>query len=168
MESMLRRQLPAVLAALAAAGYPLRREPELRLDLRGASAGQARLGENRLRLNAALLEREGADFARDTLIHELCHLAVWERHGRRARPHGPEWQALMRALGCVPQRCHNAAVTPLRSQRRFRYACDCSVHDITTTRHRRAQRGVRYLCRRCSGPLRPVPAGGEDTGSREP
>lgn len=30
-----------------------------------------------------------------TLLHEVAHAAVWERHGprrRRLRPHGPEWQ----------------------------------------------------------------------------
>ena len=35
-----------------------------------------------------------------TLLHEIAHAATWERHerhrrchGRRVRPHGPEWQA---------------------------------------------------------------------------
>ena len=35
-----------------------------------------------------------------TLLHEIAHVATWERHerhrpryGRRVRPHGPEWQA---------------------------------------------------------------------------
>lgn len=27
-----------------------------------------------------------------TLIHELAHLNTWEKHKRRAKPHGPEWK----------------------------------------------------------------------------
>lgn len=27
-----------------------------------------------------------------TLVHELAHLACWEKHGRKARAHGPEWK----------------------------------------------------------------------------
>jgi SprT protein len=28
-----------------------------------------------------------------TLIHELAHLVVWERYGRKVQPHGKEWKA---------------------------------------------------------------------------
>jgi SprT protein len=28
-----------------------------------------------------------------TLTHEIAHMAVWERYGRRARPHGKAWKA---------------------------------------------------------------------------
>lgn len=27
-----------------------------------------------------------------TLVHEVAHLITWERHGRRAAPHGKEWK----------------------------------------------------------------------------
>jgi len=27
-----------------------------------------------------------------TLLHELAHLAVWKKHGRKALPHGMEWK----------------------------------------------------------------------------
>lgn len=27
-----------------------------------------------------------------TLVHELAHLANWEQHGRKVKPHGPEWK----------------------------------------------------------------------------
>lgn len=44
-----------------------------------------------------------------TLIHEMGHLEVWEKHGRKARPHGKEWKEaynhLMKPLlntGCFP------------------------------------------------------------------
>ena len=36
---------------------------------------------------------------REIISHEAAHVVVWERSGRGARPHGPEWAALMRAAG---------------------------------------------------------------------
>lgn len=35
----------------------------------------------------------------EVLCHEAAHAVVHRRHGRRARPHGREWRALMRAAG---------------------------------------------------------------------
>jgi predicted SprT family Zn-dependent metalloprotease len=39
----------------------------------------------------------------EVLCHEAAHAAVCELHGRSARPHGPEWQALMRKAGFAPR-----------------------------------------------------------------
>ncbi len=139
----------AALKQLKLQGYGLRAAPEVRWDLRGLASGQALLRRNTIRLNAPLLEREGEAFARNTIVHELCHLAIWERHGLRARPHGPQWQALMRAMGETPERCHHAAAEPVRRQRRVGYRCGCQQHLLTTTRHNRALRGTQYVCRRC-------------------
>ena len=33
-----------------------------------------------------------------TLAHELAHYIVWERYGKRARPHGAEWKREFRLL----------------------------------------------------------------------
>ncbi len=33
-----------------------------------------------------------------TFIHELAHLITWEKHGRRAAPHGKEWKQCFGAL----------------------------------------------------------------------
>jgi hypothetical protein len=35
----------------------------------------------------------------EVLCHEVAHVAVHELHGRDCRPHGKEWQALMRTAG---------------------------------------------------------------------
>nr|MBV6630867.1 SprT-like domain-containing protein [Oceanococcus sp. HetDA_MAG_MS8] len=145
----------AALLRFAQLGYGLECEPTIRWDLRGQAAGQAILQTHTVRLNAELLQSAGEQMTRHTLIHELCHLAVWRRHGRRARPHGPQWQNLMRAMGEEPKRCHDLAASPSRRQRRFRYACACTtVHELSTTRHHRVLRGERYLCRRCGEILR--------------
>jgi predicted SprT family Zn-dependent metalloprotease len=35
----------------------------------------------------------------EVLCHELAHVVVWLEHGRRAKPHGPEWRALVERAG---------------------------------------------------------------------
>lgn len=43
---------------------------------------------------------------REVLCHEVAHVAVFELHGTKCQPHGPEWQALVRAAGFEPHvRC---------------------------------------------------------------
>jgi predicted SprT family Zn-dependent metalloprotease len=39
----------------------------------------------------------------EAACHEAAHAAVLELHGRRVRPHGPQWQALMRSAGFEPR-----------------------------------------------------------------
>lgn len=49
------------------------------------------------------LAHESADFVREVLIHELAHLAVYEKYGTTVKPHGPEWRDHVCALGLVPK-----------------------------------------------------------------
>ncbi len=129
--------------------------PRLRFDLRGRSAGQARLQEWSIRLNPTLLHQHGAEFIRDTVPHELAHLIAFAEFGGRIRPHGQEWRHLMQLLGRPATVCHDYAVKPARQLRRFDYHCACRQHQLSSIRHRRCQQGMRYLCRHCGGELRP-------------
>lgn len=135
--------------------------PEVRFDLRGRAAGQAVLSRRRnvvdvIRLNADLLASHPRDMLDETVPHEVAHVAVHRLYGRRVRPHGPEWKALMQAFGVPADTCHKLPVTPARRLRQFRYACGCDEPAwLTSIRHRRAQNGTAYLCRRCGERLRP-------------
>lgn len=40
----------------------------------------------------------------EVLCHEVAHIAVHLKHGRAAKPHGPEWAALVIAAGFSPSR----------------------------------------------------------------
>jgi predicted SprT family Zn-dependent metalloprotease len=53
---------------------------------------------NALEISVAATSR-GARAFREIVSHEAAHVVVWERSSRAARPHGPEWAALMRAAG---------------------------------------------------------------------
>ncbi len=39
----------------------------------------------------------------EALCHEVAHVAAYMLHGSAARPHGPEWAALVRAAGFDPR-----------------------------------------------------------------
>ena len=132
--------------------------PAVAFDLRGRSAGQAifarRSRDCRIRINAALLESHPQEMLAETVPHEVAHVVIYRLYGRRARPHGKEWKALMRAFGVDPAPCHTLPTEPVRQLKRFRYRCAC-VEDawLTSIRHRRAQQGTDYVCRRCGQKL---------------
>lgn len=133
---------------------------EIRFDLRGLAAGQARTEANGnycARFNRELLLRHGEAFLQRTPAHEAAHLAVFSRFGRRARPHGTEWQSVMRHLGQEPSRCHGFDDHSSRRRlRQYHYRCGCRQHQLSSIRHNRHLRGQRYLCRSCRQPLQPV------------
>lgn len=135
-------------------------KPEIGFDLRGQAAGQARLipgGRSRIRYNPVLLRENPDAFLAQTVAHEVAHLVAFERFGSRIRPHGPEWQAVMRLFGAEPRRCHDFDVERATRRRltRHAYHCACRTHQLTSVRHNRARRGQTYLCRTCRQPLAP-------------
>ncbi len=153
---------------LAIAGHELKfspPRPEIRFDLRGQSAGQARLtgkGRGVLRFNPWLLLRHGEDFIGQTVPHEVAHWLIFCLYERRARPHGAEWRKLMAMFEAEPKRCHeyDLADIPQRRVANHIYHCGCQEHQLSAVRHNRARKGQTYLCRRCHQALRhgPLPA----------
>jgi len=74
----------------------------VRLSTRLRTAmGICRAASGRIELNMQQLADAPA-LLQEVLCHELAHLLVYQRYGRRARPHGPEWQELVRAAGYAP------------------------------------------------------------------
>lgn len=135
---------------------------EIRFDLKGRSAGQVRRQAGAvwtIRYNPLLLARHGEDFLARTLPHEVAHVMAFRLHGPRISPHGVEWRELMRFFGADPSRCHDFDVSDLgvRTLNRYHYRCGCGTHQLTSIRHRRIQRGQRYLCRACGQALEPLP-----------
>lgn len=129
--------------------------PQVSFRLRGQKAGVAHLDENLLRFNPALYAQNREDFLRQTVPHEVAHMIARALYGRRIRPHGSEWQAIMREVFRLPpQRCHSYAVQR-RPVARFIYRCSCPERDFpfSSQRHRLVARGSRYFCRRCKATL---------------
>ena len=70
-------------------------------------------------------------FAVEVLCHELAHVAAYELHGRRHRPHGPEWAALMQAAGFEPRArarlTHDVSALLVAPRRGSQYEHRCPV-----------------------------------------
>lgn len=157
----LSRQLQKATQRCLEQAHPLvagqgRRLPDIqiRCDLRGLSAGQMRLHANgrfEIRYNLDMALQQPQRFLNETVPHEVAHLVTWLLHGSRVRPHGKEWQAVMRGLGVAsPKAYHDfePAGNP-RRQRRWHYRCSCREHQLSTTRHNRIIKGMAYTCTRC-------------------
>lgn len=56
----------------------------------------------------------------EVLCHELAHLATYRLHGPNAKPHGKEWQELVRRAGFEPRiRIQNASAGNVMKKRRI-------------------------------------------------
>ncbi|HFC53981.1 MAG TPA: metallopeptidase (SprT family) [Gammaproteobacteria bacterium] len=128
-------------------------------DLEGRSAGmyRNRYGRRTIRYNAYLFAKYFADNLATTVPHEVAHYAADVLYGaHRIKPHGVEWQGIMRALGAEPRATgrYDLEGVPVRRQRRFGYRCRCGTHWLSATRHNRVlRRNGSYLCRRCGAEL---------------
>lgn len=129
--------------------------PQISFKLRGQKAGVAHLTENRLRFNFQLYKENREHFLKQTVAHEVAHLIAHRMFGGAIRPHGEEWQLIMRGVyDLVPDRCHSYAVTQ-RQTRRYVYRCACPEQDFafTAQRHALVGKGRRYFCRSCRATL---------------
>jgi SprT protein len=133
--------------------------PPVTFDLQGRAAGMYRVSrsQRQIRYNPYIFGKYFADNLANTVPHEVAHYLTDMLYGlRNIRPHGREWQAVMRLLDAEPSVtcCYDLTGVPLRRQRRFRYRCACSSHAMSAVRHNRVQRGLgSYLCRQCREPL---------------
>jgi len=93
-----------------------------------STLGRTRVDIRRVRLNPVLVEKSEG-LLEEVLCHELAHIAVYERFGAKARPHGPEWAGLVRQAGYEPRL--SAAIdgeTKHINEQRFEHLCPvCQV-----------------------------------------
>jgi predicted SprT family Zn-dependent metalloprotease len=110
-----------------------------------ASAGRWNAPAGVIEIAARLSCHDGR-LRREVLCHEAAHAVVWARHGRNAKPHGLEWQALVRQAGFEPRasliRCGHR--TPPKPAQRFRHACAVCHFSRTATRQM-----ARWRCPEC-------------------
>jgi len=125
--------------------------PHISLALSGQRAGCAHLQENRLRFNAQLYRENPDDFLQQTIAHEVAHLVAYQQFGANIRPHGGEWQAIMREVYALPpNRCHSYQVAE-KPQKGFFYRCTCATEMVfSARRHALVQKGKCYRCLHCA------------------
>lgn len=130
-------------------------------DLKGRAAGMyiAKGSSRVIRYNPYIFSKYYDDNLKTTVPHEVAHYVVdMMYNAHRVRPHGAEWQRVMLAFGAEPKATgrYDLSGIPVRKCQRHRYHCDCSSHEISTTRHNRVLQGkARYYCRKCRTMLTP-------------
>ena len=106
-------------------------------NLRGKTAGIYRVYRDKglfgkvkrqIRFNPWLFSKYAEDSWRNTVPHEVAHYIADCRYGlANIKPHGVEWQQIMRDFDAVPKVRANYDLTgiPTRNIRRYDYACGC-------------------------------------------
>ncbi len=153
---------------------------EVRFDLKGKSAGMYRVKQNNragislstwlssaqvshslercLRFNPWIFAKYPEDSWVNTIPHEVAHYIVDCLYGysskssRRVKPHGKEWQQVMRDFGVAPtvRASYDLSGIPTRAVKRFDYRCQCRVVSLSSVRHNKIESGLqRYRCREC-------------------
>lgn len=143
--------------------YPDLPLPPVWLDLRGKSAGQAHFGRGGLRFNPVLLRQYRHAFLAEVVPHEFAHWVVHHAYGARVKPHGWQWQTVMRQMFALAPRVTHRFDTSQASPAPFVYRCDCREHRFSARRHGNALRGTHYRCRYCKVWLEFVGKRGDDT-----
>ena len=134
--------------------------PSIDFRIRGVAAGKAYSEQNRLSFSPTLMRENILEFLEDTIPHEVAHLVTRKLHGRRVKSHGPEWQAVMRAFGCEPSRCHSYDVSNVATRRDLPAVyCDCQgsagEHRISKARYKLiGKSGYSIRCRLCKATIR--------------
>nr|XP_022323637.1 HMG box-containing protein C19G7.04-like [Crassostrea virginica]XP_022323638.1 HMG box-containing protein C19G7.04-like [Crassostrea virginica]XP_022323639.1 HMG box-containing protein C19G7.04-like [Crassostrea virginica]XP_022323640.1 HMG box-containing protein C19G7.04-like [Crassostrea virginica] len=92
---------------------------------------------------------DSAERVRDTLIHELCHAAVWLLHGKNDG-HGPYWRIWAKKANLthpeipVIARCHSYSITT-------KYTYQCKKCGYSIGRHSKSLDTSRKVCGFCHG-----------------
>lgn len=93
-----------------------------------------------------------AERIRDTLIHELCHAAVWVVDGLHKEGHGPGWKRwgarCSSAFKSLPfiERCHSYEI-----EAKFFYVCENDECSVEIKRQSKSLDTIRKCCGKCRG-----------------
>lgn len=111
-----------------------------------------------IRFNPWIFTKYPDDSWTNTIPHEVAHYIVDCLYGlARVRPHGNEWKQVMQNFGAqaIVRANYDLSDIPMRTVKRYQYACQCRQVPLTSYRHQKVQRGQqRYRCRDCSEELR--------------
>lgn len=135
----------------------------IQFDLSGSSAGMYKVWgkQHCVRYNPWIFAKYFDENIAGTVPHEVAHFVVDQIYRRSSvKPHGIEWQRLMREFGANAEVTFNLDLSgiPQRKQRRHSYHCACREHMLSSTRHNRVSRrkGV-YHCINCGEKLLSTP-----------
>ena len=143
---------------------------QVEINLRGKCAGQVRYSNRhqpdnakfnlaRIRFNSSLLALHSDAFIAEVVPHEVALYVAYTQFGFGIKPHGVEWQYVMRQVfSSTPDVTHEYYV-PSRPTQSFVYHCGCEQksHKLSKIRHQKVLSGrARYVCRACNLILKKV------------
>lgn len=106
---------------------------DVEFGLCGLTAGTAlykRSGNHVIDLNIEGLQKFEHEMLNETIPHEIAHLVVravhgYRKNGKKVQPHGKEFKAVCRVLGCSEETYHSMDLTPARKTREFMVTSRC-------------------------------------------
>ncbi|CAL1269268.1 unnamed protein product [Larinioides sclopetarius] len=114
--------------------------------------GSPIFSKNRTLLNKHASESAAADDRlRDTLLHEMCHAAVWVVNKQKDN-HGPLWQTWASRCNLilpnvdVPTRCHNYEIN-------YKFTYRCKNCPWKVGRHSKCSKLLESKCPKCHGSI---------------
>jgi predicted SprT family Zn-dependent metalloprotease len=105
---------------------------------RKRAMGLCRYSIRTIELSIYLVDRNGLDEIRDTILHEIAHALVGPEHG-----HDAVWKRKCLEIGAKPERCGQADMPSGRWRAR------CGNCGQVFARHRRPKRLQGWFCRTC-------------------
>lgn len=115
-------------------------------DSLGAAGGGA------IEFSTLLWARATPEQRKQVIIHEVCHVLAEEKYGDTIKPHGEEWQSMMRIAGTQPLIYHEVDNDDLyKPQKRFNIRClSCNaIIRISKNKRTRLKNGKQYPCKKC-------------------
>lgn len=92
---------------------------------------------------------------RDTVIHELCHIADYTINGYMS-DHGSKWKEIVLVCGSTPKKFvsedelkETGYVKPVRKVKRYEHKCLCMTHKVGGQVHNKILKGSKYTCNKC-------------------
>ena len=116
-------------------------------------------------LNQDLLKEFKEDYITHIVGHEMCHSIMGhifprDMNGRkRVTAHGKEFKAICSHFGIDGKATSSvcSGSKHLKSKRKtIEYKCGCCTHNISTIKHNRILKGIRYSCKLCKNFLKIV------------
>jgi SprT protein len=125
------------LAAALMQQHNLAREWSFDFDRSKVRFGKCDYGKKRISLSRHLVEANGIEAVRETILHEIAHALA-----PRGAAHGPVWRTLAQSIGCNGARCYGSEVA--RPKPKFQGTCPGCNRIIR--RHRRTA----LACGKCT------------------
>lgn len=131
--------------------------PSIKYEKRGTTAGYAFYDPPVVDFNMAIYRENTEEFLARTVPHEVAHIVAYQIMGEKGKGHGYWWKFVMEQVFKIPaKRCHSYDVNHLKTRqirRDWVYQCNCRTHILSTIKHNKFQKGVKYLCNSCRGTL---------------